>query len=464
MRPCSEALEARRLLSGNVLATQEGDVLRIVGDGLPNEVKVFSGNAPDEVVVQGENQTLVNGTNQNWQFEGIHRVLVSLGAGDDTFKSHHLEIVSPTQASLSVDGGAGDDFFDVKATTLRAVETAALSLVGEISEFVSSADNTGNDSMNVADTAVIAEGGANAQAFITLDGDFNIDSESSGGNDSIRLDNTRVAASGVLTTRAGITIYGEQNAALFGSSTIAGGNDSIDVSNTTVTAAGGARGNGAGAIIYGEFNLAGLSEDEGSATVGGGNDDIRVSNFQASASGSDGGSGRDSAGLSVIGDLNQDEFFGGPVGLVIGGGDDRIEVANVTLDAADPLPFPGFGAGLRIFGEQNFTALPGDATVGSGDDVVSVSNVRTGPSPGEASPFGIVGIDTSQGDDIVDVRNVFTTTLSVSLGAGDDELWLLNNDFVSSVLDGGLGHDVLHAHNNTGPVVPLNFEETHVTP
>jgi hypothetical protein len=51
----------------------------------------------------------------------------------------------------------------------------------------------------------------------------------------------------------------------------------------------------------------------------------------------------------------------------------------------------------------------------------------------------------------------------IDLGGGDDLARFSANEFLTAHLDGGAGHDVLDAHNNTGALTFSNFEEENVT-
>src|SRR5690348_12287938 len=72
-----EALEGRVLLAGNVVTTPTGTpaspgepapALLIEGDAADNEIMVKKGTAPGEIIVNGLNGTLVNGSTQEWHF------------------------------------------------------------------------------------------------------------------------------------------------------------------------------------------------------------------------------------------------------------------------------------------------------------------------------------------------------------------------------------------------------------
>ena len=78
-RPSIEALETRTLLAGNVITAPTGTpdspgeptpTLEIFGDEADNEIMIRKGSRPDEIIVNGLNGTLVNGSTQEWHFNG----------------------------------------------------------------------------------------------------------------------------------------------------------------------------------------------------------------------------------------------------------------------------------------------------------------------------------------------------------------------------------------------------------
>ena len=540
--PVLERLEARRLLAGNVAATLLPDgTLLLKGDDLPNEIMLRTGQAPDEVIVHGMNQTFVNGTNQDWVFPGVQRIVAEFHGGDDWFKTTDLTLAAKALGELVIDGGNGDDRIELKNTEVHAAQSSGVSIFGDrslVKTDPTKTPNTGNDTIQLSNTRIIAEGISN-RASVSIYGDFNLGGEVAGGSDTITLTDTFVSATNGLKlnsafvevfgdfnsdaaklpskvgegndfisvtnttiSTAGVTadnaaflrIVGDANQTIgLNTSTVVGGNDSISVTNTAVASTGEIFTNSAFLLIEGDFNQAAekLAGTGGTAAVGGGNDSITLDAVTVSAIG---GTHSNSAIARVLGDHNQ--FVGsGAIELTVKGGNDSISVNNVEVVAAGGTK--ANGAILEIYGDLNTDLKAVAGRVGQGNDDIAISNsviTATGAGFDQASVKVVgdaslkdtsvgegrdkvvmrhvqvsgdlddVSIDTSIGDDTLDVQNSSFDKFSALLGSGNDYAKFLANTFLSAHLDGGDGFDVLDAHNNVGALTFSNFEETNVTP
>src|SRR3954463_12281808 len=134
-RPSVEFLESRTLLAGNVITTPTGTpdspgeptpALLIEGDAFDNEVMVKKGTAPGEIIVNGLNGTLVNGSTQEWHFNGVQSLAALMNAGNDSFDGRNLSLSGEADANgfalaqVAVDGGQGDDRITLFNTTIDA--------------------------------------------------------------------------------------------------------------------------------------------------------------------------------------------------------------------------------------------------------------------------------------------------------------------------------------------------------
>src|SRR5256885_2721547 len=107
-----ESLESRTLLSGNVITTPTGTpnspgepapTLSIQGDTLGNEILIKKGSTPDEIIVNGLNGTLVNGSTQEWHFRAVRQLFAQMDGGDDVVKLTNLKL-------SAAPGPVGDPF------------------------------------------------------------------------------------------------------------------------------------------------------------------------------------------------------------------------------------------------------------------------------------------------------------------------------------------------------------------
>jgi hypothetical protein len=456
-QPAVESLERRTLLSGNVLATQSGNQLDLLGDELGNEIMVRSGNDPTEIIVQSMDQTTVNGTTDPVVFEGVTSINANMRGGDDWFKATDLTVNPDGGNGFTVDGGWGDDRIEFKSTTVEGGPGNGITVYGELNlAFLepNNDPNTGNDTITFTDTTFAGNSGGAIQIF----GEFTTGGEITGGNDTISLTNTVVAGAGETDFGAGdITIYGEY---LFGIDTdisVGGGNDAISITNTTV--GGASQGVGfANLQVYGDYSFVadlGPSAPVVRSVVGGGNDSVLVDNVDAA------GVGQRSSGalLRVTGDVTENQSSNPLSGAEVAGGNDDITLTDVLV-ASDTSSESSLSR-IEVFGESQPVypqPTPGFSRVGQGNDRVTLRNVNA------SADFSTVTIDTALGDDTLDVLNSSFGEFNASLGTGNDYA-KLNNDniFGSAHVDGGPGYDVLSAHNNDGLLTFSNFEQVNVT-
>jgi hypothetical protein len=427
-QPHLEPLEARRLLAGNVVAAPPATItptLTLVGDDVGNAVKVWNGSNPQQFIVQGEDNTTVNGSHEEQVFEGVEQIVVEMRGGNDSFKAANLSLSAAGLFSLSVDGGAGDDFIELNNTTVRAGAGVSVQIYGERWN-AAGASTTGNDTIRVGGTQILVESELNSRGTFDIFGELNLAGTVTGGNDLITVVNTLISTSvdegrdSVVAMR----VFGDQNGLDIdsgvetpGEARVGEGNDSISVSDTTIRATGGQL-TQAGLQIFGDNN-----ELEGIAEVGQGNDSISVTNTTISSTGA--GTGLNRPTLQIFGDRNEALQTG--TTSVVGEGNDSIVVNNTTVSGA-----AGFQdiVMIDIVGDENFT--PFDVLVSAivgeedgGNDVISVDDLEV----------------TANGA-LVDI-----ITLSISgdvngdeglIGGGNDRISFTNSRIVASAGSGGL--------------------------
>ncbi|MCC6510240.1 MAG: hypothetical protein IT423_14135 [Pirellulaceae bacterium] len=111
-RPRLESLELRQLMAGDVAVALEGSLLRIEGDALDNQI-VVAQSAAGDVVVSGQNGTLINGLpSVRFVRPALNAMEVRMEAGNDTVTMRSVQLAN----DLFVDLGAGNDRFVNPAT------------------------------------------------------------------------------------------------------------------------------------------------------------------------------------------------------------------------------------------------------------------------------------------------------------------------------------------------------------
>jgi hypothetical protein len=503
-----EFLEARTLLAGNVITTPTGTPdspgepapdLVIEGDAFDNEIMIRKGNAPDEIIVNGLNGTLVNGTNHEWHFQQVERISVALDGGNDVIDTRNLEFSSEFLASLAVDGGNGDDRITMFNTSIDATGdefggTVSVLLIGDLAT-PETGTTTGNDIIDVSNTTLFAEGGEMLAAVLQIFGDGNLGGTITGGNDRISVTNTDIIATNAsMGAGAAVQVFGDFNLAdgtsaptstigqgndsisltstniiadaAQGSSTVfvqvigdfnnasgtgtatigdfaanTGGDDTISLTNATVAARGANFSSNSVVVdVQGEFNFADVAT--ATATVGSGNDTITVNNFDVNASGT---LSDNSAHLGIFGDGNYSGIlnFG-----QIGRGNDAIYVQNVDVSGTGTL---NNAATLILFSDDQTGIAeqdPGGTTVGEGTDSVQLSSFLLHADAGGGTSSANVQMHTRKGNDVVDVLNIEVTGFGMSAGSGDDDVTILNSDWAGGNFAMDEGNDLLKMNGN----------------
>ena len=459
--PALEALERRTFLSGNVLATQSGNQLNLNGDELGNQIMIRSGNTPTEIIVQSMDQTTVNGSRQPVVFEGVTSLFATMRGGDDWFKATDLKVNPDGGNGFTVDGGWGDDRIEFKNTAVEGGPGNGITVYGDLNlAFLepNNDPNTGNDTITFTDTTFVSDDPGNAGGAIQIFGEFTTGGEITGGNDTISITNTLVGGSGETDFAGGdIAIYGEYLFGIDVDVSVGGGNDAISVTNTTVS--GVAQAGGFGILeVFGDYSYVadlGATAPVVRSVVGGGNDSVVVDNFDATGAGPRGGGAR----LRVTGDVTENQSSNPLSGAEVAGGNDSVTLSNVLVAGETPSGFSN--SRIEVFGESQPVypqPTPGFSRVGQGNDRVTLRNVNA------SADFSTVTIDTSLGDDTLDVLNSSFGEFNATLGTGNDYAKLNNDDiFGSAHVDGGPGYDVLSAHNNDGLLTFSNFERVNVT-
>jgi hypothetical protein len=476
-----ESLESRTLLAGNVVTTPTGTpnspgqpapFVEIDGDASDNEIMIKKGTAPGEIIVNGLNGTLVNGSTQEWHFNGVQALGAFMNAGNDNVDVRNLTLSGvpdengQATAQVVVDGGNGDDRLTLFNTTINASapppnpsalffpsSSVGIILVGEtasfdpVTETVVQPSGTGNDFIEVSNTTIIADGGEMSGSSVLIYGELNQGGNITGGNDHVNVSNTVIRATNTSFASgatAAIAIYGEDNSAdnfdpSHVTSTIGQGNDWINVNNTDIIA-DSAQGSGAVFVqVFGDNNSA---FGTGTATIGnfaaktGGNDTISLANTTVSARGAN------FSNNSVVVDIRGDQNFSQAAVADVGGGNDNISITNFAASAS--------GADstnetfLRVFGDGDVRAtLDVTSRVGVGNDVISLANddIFSSGNPNNAASVEFYSDDATQ-----------TGETGTTVGQGDDDVtianFLLQASTASNIqLHTQKGNDVVDVHN-----------------
>lgn len=108
-----ESLERRALMAGDVFVAIEGELLRVEGDNLSNQVTLTQTSAGD-LVVSGQNGTTINGLpSVRFARPAINAAEIRMEGGDDTVVLRGLRLAN----DLFVDLGAGNDRLTSPATS-----------------------------------------------------------------------------------------------------------------------------------------------------------------------------------------------------------------------------------------------------------------------------------------------------------------------------------------------------------
>jgi hypothetical protein len=500
-----EQLEDRTVPAGNVTAVLSGTTLTIAGDAQGNSVRVIPAGPVGAVAVVGVGTT-VNFTGSK-SFAGVENINADMRAGNDRLVVQGVSLAASV-IRVVLDGNAGDDQIGLDDSTLRASDLVDLQIYGERVTPSAASGTTGNDSITVDRTRVDCGGTIDARLFgetvrggtvtggndtitvadssftgggfshhLEILGDSNVVLGSGtgrigGGNDTITVRNTRIAptnAAGSPQTAADLFIFGDQNIADAAGATvpsgyavtsIGGGDDVIDVSGCTIAASGGGSGNGAGLWVEGDLTVAVSRASSGvipAAGIGGGDDTVAVADTSVSATG---GASVTDAFVRVVGDEVSAQREAGPAYATLGGGNDVIELRNVSAVTGGPTP----GVSSLVV-EGDIASGGGFLTLGPSDDAITLDRVQVRGEPLGLQEVQVLG---GSGDDTVSVSNASSgRSLAVDLGDGDDVLTFAGNAVPAggAELAGGSGHDQLFLSGNLGgPLTILDFEEVRVGP
>lgn len=266
-----ERLESRIMLSGNVMATLLGPDLYLEGDDLDNDIEIQVVN--DEVVLVGENDTTINGSDANLvigspgaDFEGniIVRlkdgndrlviregvtveksVLVFAGSGNDSVGVDNANITG----NLRVNGGTGDDALTIRDSSvnhLRFIGGAGADVVNiedsQVNGRLVISTGTGNDSVvlnNVTTGKVgVVSLGAGNDELVVSNSEFSrsLIGITGAGDDFLEVDSTRVDGYSIFFTGSGADSTNLTGTNQFGKDLISisgTGDDQTAISNTS---------------------------------------------------------------------------------------------------------------------------------------------------------------------------------------------------------------------------------------
>ena len=117
-----ESLERRALMAGDVFVAIEGELLRVEGDNLANQVTLAQSSTGD-LVVSGQNGTTINGLpSVRFARPVINAAEIRMEGGDDAVVLRGLRVAN----DLFVDLGAGNDRLTSPATAPISVGANAL--------------------------------------------------------------------------------------------------------------------------------------------------------------------------------------------------------------------------------------------------------------------------------------------------------------------------------------------------
>src|SRR5690349_8817593 len=191
---------------------------------------VKKGTAPGELIVNGLNGTLVNGSTQEWHFNGVQALEIAMDGGNDSVDLRNLTLSGvPDEngfatAEVVVDGGAGDDSITMFNTTIDASapppnpdilffpsSSVGVLIFGETS-LLGDTSGTGNDFIEVSNTTITADGGEVSGSSLQIYGDDNNGGTITGGDDHINVSNTVIRATNTSfasQVQAAVVIYGD---------------------------------------------------------------------------------------------------------------------------------------------------------------------------------------------------------------------------------------------------------------
>jgi hypothetical protein len=123
-----EALERREMMAGNVVASVDQGLLKVIGDNLANDVEVRSGSQAGEFIITGTNNTHINGGSKPVTLRGVTQgVQAIMNGGDDHLNVGRAPTTSTTSIvptsvpgpfGLGIDLGSGNDVLYVRNTNV----------------------------------------------------------------------------------------------------------------------------------------------------------------------------------------------------------------------------------------------------------------------------------------------------------------------------------------------------------
>jgi cyclophilin family peptidyl-prolyl cis-trans isomerase len=190
---CSEQLEQRTLLAGNLTAQLVGQTAFLSGDSANNSMEILVDNG--NVVLRGLDNTTINGATSELVIttgsSAMGDLITSLGTGNDRLVVNGVTI----NGNVTVDGGAGDDQIGVINSTVNGRAT----LNG----------NAGADTVSLQTSTVIGavrvNGGDDADMIVLSTAALSGRLRVSGGrsNDDIVVDDSTIAGNAYIVGQRG---------------------------------------------------------------------------------------------------------------------------------------------------------------------------------------------------------------------------------------------------------------------
>jgi hypothetical protein len=503
--PMVEALEARVLLSGNVLVSVAGESLLITGDSADNHISIQQ-DGQGAYTILGAEGTTVNGKTQDSKPGAYRDIILNMASGGaDTVELASnmrvgrvdLATLKGPRGSISYTGGAGDDrlLLGGKKATGNVTFTANPSdgdtitvsdALGQTNTFEFQATGgvgegnievlIGGDSLETLQNFI--------EAFNDVGGPMSIVDTSHDLVVSCRLTSVMAGTAGnepIAKNSASIEVDG-----------MAGGVDFvIDCLNVQATLGGGnnwlsigtlAASEGLVSMIYGNVSVTGTAGDDVvvvhnttiagnvTANLGGGENTLALLCSDCDGVGGNvtftGGAGDD--GVYVFG---EEAEIGGNLIATLGAGDNELEVTseegieiggNVIVTAGiggDDVELEGcdvlgnvsltLGGGEENYADLSYLTCSGTVSVkaNGGDDDVDLS---------ESKVLGNVSLDMGAGQNEVILNSLRCGgTVSVKATGGEDRVELNDAGVLGGVslnLGGGSNHAYLQGLSCEGPV------------
>lgn len=210
-----DGLESRRLLSGNVSAAFDGQLLDIRGDNLGNQIAI-SQDLAGAITVVGQDGTLVNGRPSVTFLNGanIEKLDLRMEAGDDRVLIDRLRVAGDLNADLGINR-VGNDFLAVNQSTFEGnfsayggrdfdiFDLTGTTVFGDVT--IDLAEGAGRStvtdtSIQGSATFIGGEGGdVFTSNFLTVGLDLKVETKE--GNDSVSLADGSALSLGITTDR-----------------------------------------------------------------------------------------------------------------------------------------------------------------------------------------------------------------------------------------------------------------------